>query len=111
MKKLKIVFIALLIFVMSSCRTVQDERINLNMAQKSLKATVKSLTTLRKAKKLSESDIANIDRFIDLTNDNLKVWEKAILAGQNRPEYAKIVQINLDALTEILKEKQTKRGN
>ena len=102
MKKLHIIWIALMMFSITGCQTFKNERANLLVAQKGFKTAVKSLTLLRKAGKISDKDKIEISKAIKLANKNLIAWENAVIANKTSPSFGVVVQLNLDALQELL---------
>lgn len=104
MKKLNLVFIALIVFTTTACRTfaLKDERANLVIAQKAFRTTIKALTRLRKAGKISDKDKAEIDKVVKITDDNIILWEQALYNGDVTPNLAKIIDKNLESLATIL---------
>ena len=86
---------------------LEDERANLVATQKVFAATVRGLVKARDAGKIDEDLEAEIDPIIKTVNENLKVWEEALLEGNSRPDLKKIIDVNVQLLKDILAKVET----
>ena len=86
------------------CSTVSldDERANLVIAQKTYVATVRSLTKAYDAGFIEEDLVEHISNLVNSVDANLLLWEEALLRGDTAPELADLIKTNLALLSEFL---------
>lgn len=98
------IFVALMIFTTTACKSMalKDERANLVVAQKGFRATVKTLTALRKAGKISDDEKVEINKIVEITDSNLHLWENALKNGDTLPNLSKIIELNLEKLSHLI---------
>jgi len=103
MKKLRIVWLALILAIASGCQTtLKDERANLKATQTVYTSVVKQVVALRKADKLSDSDFTNAKIISAAISKNLTLWNDALQAGKTRPDIADIIEKNMRILSAVL---------
>ena len=103
MNKLRIIWVALILMLLSSCQTtLKDERANLKASQTVYTSVVKQVIALRKAKKISDKDFAHAKLISASISKNLTLWHDAIKAGKSRPDLGDIINKNMDLLTTLL---------
>lgn len=74
-----------ILFMLSGCAVMQDQRAELIVAQRSFIAVVNSLVELRDADMFSEKEVENIGELIYLGDDLLDKWTESVLDGERPP--------------------------
>ena len=88
LRKLQFPILAALMFFPLGCQNLKTERGQVYAAADSVDAAVETLTRMKQAGKLSESDIKDIDVIIDEVYGYLRDWKASVKDGKNRPDLA-----------------------
>lgn len=103
MNKLRIILVALILMMVSSCQTtLKDERANLQATQIVYQSLVKQVIALRKADKIADDDFANAKLISAAIKKNLTLWNDAVQAGKTHPELADVIRKNIEIFTSLL---------
>jgi len=105
-------FIIALIFMLSvtvllctGCKTIPKDnaRAQVRASQQSLSLIMKTFITLRKAGKIDDHTKAKFMAIAELANENLKLWEKAVIAGRKAPDLQEAIILSFNKLIKINK--------
>lgn len=102
MKKLHIIWIALMMFSTAGCLTTKDERANLKASQAVYTSVSKQILVANAADLFSDKDKEHIKLVSSAISLNLTLWNKAIQNGLKRPDLAYTIDANIQELTKHL---------
>ena len=93
-------------FVLSSCQGIalEDERANLVATQKTFAAVMRSLNKAKEAGQIDEDLKEKLDPVVKFVDENLKLWEEALLNNESRPDLQEQINTNIILLQETLKD-------